>query len=94
MKNSRQLEQAVLLAKRFNVGRLYLLGSSLIDEDQAQDYDFAIDGVPAGVFFEFYAEMLKLFSKPVDLINLDGETSKFGDLVRGEGRILYDESKN
>ncbi len=53
----KELDKAVEIAEKYGVGKLYLLGSALSEEpEKAHDYDFAVDGVPEGVFFKFYGE--------------------------------------
>ena len=85
-----ELGKAIELAKKYRVGRLYLVGSSLRNPEMANDYDFAVSDVPEGAFFPFYGELFMSLSKNVDLIDLSGEMTKFKSLVLREGKLIYD----
>jgi hypothetical protein len=56
-------------------------------EREARDIDLAWR-VPSHEFFRFYGELIFALSKPVDVVDLSGQ-SKFLDLVRREGVLLY-----
>ncbi len=44
-----ELDKAIEIAKKYDVGELYLIGSSLYKEpNEVNDYDFAVRNVPAG----------------------------------------------
>ncbi|OPY58878.1 MAG: hypothetical protein A4E57_04800 [Syntrophorhabdaceae bacterium PtaU1.Bin034] len=85
-----ELARAIELAKKYRVGKLYVVGSSLKDPETARDYDFAVSDVPEGAFFLFYGELFMSMSKNVDLIDLSGSPSKFKSLVLREGKLVYD----
>jgi predicted nucleotidyltransferase len=86
-----ELEKAVEIAKKYKVGELYLIGSSLHKEpDKMNDYDFAVRDVPPGTFFRFYGELFRLMSKNVDLIDISGKMTKFNNIILKEGRLIYD----
>ncbi len=86
-----ELNKAIELAKKYNIGRLFLVGSALYKKpDDVNDYDFAIGDYPQGVFFRFYGSLLMAMSKNVDLIDLSGETTKFNEIILREGRLIYD----
>ena len=55
---------------------------------EARDIDIAVEGISARDFFRFYGELMFALSKPVDVVDLSGD-SKFLDLVRREGVPLY-----
>jgi predicted nucleotidyltransferase len=78
----------VELAGRYKAKKVLLFGSSAMSSDEAGDIDLAVDGVPPSEFFRFYADLLLGLSKPVDLIDLAGD-SKFTFLVRRDGVPLY-----
>ena len=86
-----ELNKAVEIAKKYEVGELYLIGSSLYKEPaEIHDYDFAVKDVPTGKFFKFYGELLRVMSKNVDLIDLSGEMTKFKNIILKEGKCVYD----
>ena len=76
------------LAHRYQVKRVLLFGSALDPNKEAQDIDLAIEGFPPENFFSFYGDLIFGLSKPVDLVDLSGDT-KFNRLIRREGRIIY-----
>lgn len=88
-----ELEQAIEIAKKHGVGKLYLIGSSLYkNSEDIHDYDFAVSEVPIGKFFIFYGELFRRLSKNVDLIDLSGNKSKFKDIILKEGKLIYDKA--
>lgn len=85
------MDKAIEIAKKYGVGRLYLIGSSLYkDTEEVRDYDFAVLDVPHGKFFRFYSELYISMPKTVDLIDLSGKPTKFKEIVMREGRVVYD----
>ena len=79
----------VELAGRYRARRVLLFGSSALSgSDRARDIDLAVEGLPAAQFFRFWGDLMLRASKPVDLIDLD-QTSKFTEIVRREGVLLY-----
>ena len=74
-------------AKKYNVSVVILFGSSLEKED-TNDIDIGIKGIEAGLFFDFYGELLLALSKRIDIIDLSKENS-FNKLVEKEGMMLY-----
>jgi len=86
-----ELDKAIQIARKYGVGKLYLIGSSLAKEqEQVNDYDFAVSEVPKGKFFKFYGELFREMSKNVDLIDLSGKMTKFKNIIRREGKLIYD----
>ncbi|MBI5298978.1 MAG: nucleotidyltransferase domain-containing protein [Deltaproteobacteria bacterium] len=91
----RDLNKAVELAKKYHIGKLYLVGSALHgDPQEANDYDFAVDEYPPDVFFSFYGELMRTMPKPVDLINLSGRKMLFEKLVMRDGLLIYDAQRS
>ncbi len=82
-------DKAIILkyAKKYNLTRVVLFGSSVEKED-ANDIDIGIKGIKPGHFFEFYGELLLSLSKRIDIINLSKENS-FNKLIEKEGIKLY-----
>ncbi len=88
-----ELDKAIEIAKKYGIGKLYLVGSSLYKEPaEPKDYDFAVADVPPGKFFFFHGELLRSLSKNVDLIDLSGEKTKFKSIIMREGKLVYDRS--
>ncbi len=87
----KELDKVLEIAEKYGVGKLYLIGSSLRGEpEKAHDYDFAVDGVPEGLFFKFYGELYMAMPKSVDLIDLSGEMNKFKSIVVREAKLIYE----
>ena len=88
-----ELDKAISVAMKYRIGKLYLIGSSLSKDIKAvKDYDFAVSGVPKGSFFKFYGELFKTPSKNVDLIDLSGKKTIFKNIVKKEGKLIYDKT--
>ena len=68
------------VSNKYNVSRVILFGSSLIDTEGARDIDIAIDGIDDNNFFAYYGELMFALSMPVDVIDLSKKT-KFNDMV-------------
>lgn len=76
------------LAKRYNVSKIYLLGSTLSSEKEPNDIDLAVEGLADSLFFKFYGDLILFLSKPVDLVDLKIENS-FTRMIRNEGIVIY-----
>jgi uncharacterized protein len=76
------------IAKRYDVDRVLLFGSSAADEGEARDIDLAVEGLAPSRFFSFYGELIFSLSKPVDLVDLSRKT-KFTEIIRSEGLPIY-----
>ncbi|OQX22552.1 MAG: hypothetical protein BWK75_00450 [Candidatus Altiarchaeales archaeon A3] len=82
-------EKEIILkcAEKYNVSALFLFGSSL-EKERYNDIDLGVKGIKPGLFFKFYAELVKNLPKNVDLINLS-KKSLFNDLVERYGSKIY-----
>ena len=80
------------VAKRYRVSRILLFGSSAGPSSEGSDIDLAVEGIHPGDFFQFYGDLIFSVSKPLDLIDLSSK-SKFTQIVRREGIVLYDGSE-
>ncbi len=78
----------VEIAKKYDVPKLYLLGSNLDPEREPNDIDLAVEGISDSLFFKFYSELIFALSKPVDLIDLK-KKSLLSSMVKSEGILLY-----
>jgi len=85
-----EIEKQIIIdaARKYNVAAIYLFGSSLTEGAAARDIDLGVLNVPSGLFFEFYAELMKKLPKPVDLIDLKKPTL-FNKLILREGVKIY-----
>ncbi len=75
-------------AEKFNVASVFLFGSSVEEDREANDIDIAVKGIEPRLFFKFYAELFKHLSKPVELIDLSRKTL-FNNLVEETGVKIY-----
>lgn len=76
------------IAKKYNVSKVYLFGSTLDSGSGAKDIDLGVEGIPDSMFFEFYGELIFALSKPVDLVDLK-KKSLLNKMIRTEGVLLY-----
>lgn len=85
-----KLDRATIIncAKKYNVGSIYLFGSSLDKRSAAKDIDLAVESIEPKYFFKFHGELLRLLSKPVDLVDLSHE-SLFNKLVKEKCIKIY-----
>ncbi len=77
-------QQIQTICRECGAKRALLFGSSLDTSREARDIDLAVEGVAPRDFFRFYGERIFALSKPVDAVDLSGQ-SKFLDLVRRDG---------
>ena len=85
--NLRQIVRAC--AKEFDVQAVWLFGSALEDEEEALDYDLAVEGLAPERFFEFYGRLYFGLSKPVDLVDLS-QKPPFASIIREKGVCIYE----
>ncbi|MBU2493780.1 MAG: nucleotidyltransferase domain-containing protein [Bacteroidetes bacterium] len=78
----------VEIAKKYDVSRIYLFGSNLDQDNESNDIDLAVEGIPDSQFFKFYGELIFSLSKPVDLIDLKKQ-NLLSEIVKSEGILLY-----
>lgn len=75
-------------AEEYKISLVVLFGSSVENEDRANDIDIGVKGIDQRLFFKFYAKLVKHLSKPVDLIDLSHK-SLFNDIVEETGVRIY-----
>ncbi|MEW5767841.1 MAG: nucleotidyltransferase domain-containing protein [bacterium] len=75
-------------AKRYNIHSVYLFGSSLSDEEESNDIDLGIEGIPKEHFFKLTGELDWMLSKSIDVVDLDSD-NPFAGVVRKYGRRIY-----
>jgi len=76
------------LARKYKAKRVLLFGSALSSHAESRDIDIAVEGVPDELFFTFYGELMRVLSKPVDVVDLS-RPSRFTELILAEGELLY-----
>lgn len=76
------------ISKKYNAKRVLLFGSSVLPEKESHDIDIAVEGISPKDFFRFYGDLLFSLSKPVDVIDISGN-SKFIQIILREGVMLY-----
>lgn len=88
MISSEDKYRLIEIAKKYEVSKIYLFGSNLDTESEANDIDLGVEGISDSQFFKFYGDLIFALSKPVDLIDLK-KKSLLNKLVKSEGIILY-----
>ncbi len=88
MISEKDKETIIKYSKKYNVSSVILFGSSTLKDRESNDIDIAVKGIEPGLFFDFYAELYKNLSKPVDLIDLS-KKSLFSKLVEKRGIRIY-----
>ncbi|MBD3385562.1 hypothetical protein GF407_11630 [candidate division KSB1 bacterium] len=78
----------IAIAKKYKIRRLLLFGSSIELNQEVNDIDLAVEGLPEDQFFKFYSELIFNLSKPVDLVDI-GKKSRFKDLIVEESVSIY-----
>jgi predicted nucleotidyltransferase len=81
-------EIIISFAEKLRVKEIYLFGSSLDSETDANDIDLAVRGVSPDLFFDFYGKLLRYLSKPVDIVNLS-KRSRFTELIEKNAVRIY-----
>jgi predicted nucleotidyltransferase len=88
MISGKDKEIIISYAKEYNVKEIYLFGSSLDNEKEANDIDLAVRGVSPVLFFDFYGKLLRNLSKPVGIVNLS-KKSRFTELIEKRAVKIY-----
>jgi len=85
-----EMEKDIILqyAKKYNVTSIFLFGSSVTKDKEANDIDIGVKGIEPRLFFKFYAELFKNLPKPVDLVDLS-KKSLFTDIIEETGIKIY-----
>jgi len=76
-------------AEEFGVKAIWLFGSALEDEENALDYDLAVEGIAPEQFFDFYGRLFFSSPKPVDLVDL-GSDPPIAAIIREKGVRIYE----
>jgi len=78
------------LARKYDVGKVILFGSSIAEGRDPNDIDLGVKGIEPRLFFRFYGELMRRLSRPVDLVDLSQRTL-FTELVEETGLAIYAE---
>jgi len=83
-------EKEIILrcAREYSASSVLLFGSSIEDNQDADDIDLGVKGIEHKLFFKFYARLVRLLSRPVDLVDLT-QKSLFNDIVEQTGVKIY-----
>jgi len=76
------------MCRKYRVTKAILFGSSLDPVRMGRDVDLAVDGLASHDYFLFYGELMCALSKPVDVVDLSGD-SKFTQIIKQTGVLLY-----
>jgi len=87
------IENAIELAKDYNVNKLLLFGSAVTDPYNANDLDLAVEILDKAVFYDFAGMLEYILNVPVDVVDLSIE-SPFTSHIKEIGKIIYDKSSN
>jgi len=87
MISKNDLNTILKFAKKYKLKKVILFGSSK-DRSDARDIDLGVVGIDSEVFFDFFWEIYRDLSKPVDIIDLS-QTNSFTKLVEKDGILLY-----
>jgi predicted nucleotidyltransferase len=88
MISEKDKEIIIKYAKKYKVTSIILFGSSIKKDTEFSDIDIGVKGIEPRLFFDFYAELFKNLSKPVDLVDLSRKTL-FTKLVEEKGVRIY-----
>lgn len=84
MISEKDKEIIIKYSKKYNASSVILFGSLTRNDRESNDIDIGVKGIEPGLFFDFYAELYKNLSKPVDLIDLS-KKSLFSNLIEKRG---------
>ena len=75
-------------AKTYGAKGVWLFGSSLNPTRTPNDIDLGVEGLDPKLFFSFASDLYFSLSKPVDVVDLDGEPP-LEEIIRQTGRKIY-----
>jgi len=88
MISNKEKQIIIDFAHKYKVKEVILFGSSAYT-DEYNDIDIAVKGINPESFFDFYNKIFFNLSKPVDIVNLDEESS-FNRLIEEDGIKIYE----
>lgn len=75
-------------AKKYDASRVLLHTSSTDEGDEGDGIVIGVDGIHPPAFFQFQAELSKLLSVPVDVVDLSSKSS-FTKVIEENGVKIY-----
>lgn len=84
------IKKALDIVKETGVKRFILFGSCTIDPSNAHDIDFALSGVPKGMFFRLMGRLIKELKSPIDVVDLDVVDEYLKKRIIENGKVLYE----
>jgi predicted nucleotidyltransferase len=87
MISEKDKELILRYARKYKIEKVILFGSSK-DKIEARDIDLGVKGLSPSLFFDFFWELYRDLSKPVDIIDLS-EDSLFNKIIEEEGIVIY-----
>lgn len=88
--DARAVREAAILLRDNGARAVWLFGS--VAKGRAptvhSDFDFAVEGLPAGRFLGCLGQLLQQLPRPVDLVDLDRASASLRARVRQEGILL------
>ena len=87
---SPEIEEAIeACAREFDVGAVWVFGSSLTEGADARDIDLGIEGLASSRFLRFYSRLFWALPKPVDLVDMSQEPP-IAAIIRAKGVRIYE----
>lgn len=87
MISEKDKELILKYARKYKIEKVILFGSSK-EKINARDIDIGVKGLSPSLFFDFFWELYRDLSKPVDIIDLS-EASLFNKIIEEEGIVIY-----
>ena len=82
------LLQAAQSLKAAGAREVFVFGSAADGElREGSDVDLAVSGLPPERFYEAMSDVVDIFKRPVDLVDLD-ESSLFTEYLQRRGKLL------
>ncbi len=75
------------MQKKYKLRKVILFGSSK-DKADARDIDIGVAGISPDVFFDFFWEIYRDISKPIDIIDLNNPNT-FTKLIEKDGIVEF-----
>jgi predicted nucleotidyltransferase len=83
-------ETIIRIAREYGVKRVWLFGSAMSD-DEFNDIDLGVEGLPPGLYFNFCGKLDGEFEKMVDVVVMDGG-NPLRHIIRDRGKVIYERS--
>lgn len=87
--NENLKQEIIEISRIFNIKKLILFGSAMKSFENANDVDFACEGITGKSFLRFGSKLEELLNKPVDLIMIE-QHNRFVDEILKDGIVIYE----